>query len=53
MKSYERDVKDVGKVEYVEFDSLHDFKSYIMSTPINNAFKNLFGNNKGENSIVV
>lgn len=40
MKSYEKDVKDVGKVEFVEFDSLHDFKSYITTTPINNAFKN-------------
>ena len=39
MKSYERDVKDVGKVEYVEFDSLQDFKNYIKNTPINNAFK--------------
>lgn len=39
MKSYKSDVKDVGKVEFVEFDSLHDFKNYIMNTPINDAFK--------------
>lgn len=39
MKSYERDVKHVGKVEFVEFDSLHDFKSYITNTPINKAFE--------------
>lgn len=39
MKSYEKPVEGVGKVEFVEFDSLHDFKSYIMNTPINDAFK--------------
>ena len=41
MKSFEKDVSDVGKVEFVEFDSLHDFKSYITTTPINNAFKKI------------
>lgn len=40
MKSYEKPVEGVGKVEFVEFDSLHDFKNYIMNTPINDAFKN-------------
>ena len=39
MKSYESDVNDVGMVEFVEFDSLHDFKNYILNTPINDAFK--------------
>lgn len=39
MKSFEKDVKDVGKVEFVEFDSLQDFKNYITNTPVNNAFK--------------
>ena len=38
MKSYEKYVEGVGKVEFVEFDSLHDFKNYIMNTPINEAF---------------
>lgn len=40
MKSYKKDVKGVGRIEFVEFDSLHDFKSYITITPINDAFKN-------------
>ena len=39
MKSFEKDVNDVGKVEFVEFDSLQDFKNYITNTPVNNAFK--------------
>ena len=38
MKSYEKYVEGVGKVEFVEFDSLHDFKNYIMNTPINEVF---------------
>lgn len=38
MRSYKKNVKDVGEVEFVEFDSLYDFKNYIMSTPNNRAF---------------
>jgi len=39
MRSYKKDVKGVGQVEFVEFDSLGDFRNYITTQPTTSIFK--------------